>query len=68
MKAILEFNLPEEREEFETANNGGKYLGALGDLANELRTRRKHWPEQATTWDDVHELFWSIIKEADISI
>jgi hypothetical protein len=36
-KAILEFNLPEEKEEFESAKNGGCYKLALWDLDQYLR-------------------------------
>jgi hypothetical protein len=37
MKAILEFNLPEDREDFETANNASKYISTLSDIKNMIR-------------------------------
>lgn len=42
MKAKLEFKLPEERFEFEAAMNGSKWLGAMYDLDQELRSIIKY--------------------------
>ena len=41
MKAILEFDLPEEEPEFETAVNGWKWKMVLTRLDNELRKKLK---------------------------
>jgi len=41
-KIIMEFNLPEERNEFGLANNGGSAHFVLEELANQLRTVCKH--------------------------
>lgn len=37
MKAILEYSLPEEENEFETARNGIKYYGILCGVDEKLR-------------------------------
>lgn len=43
MKAILEFNLPEDQSEFELASKAGKMHSALWDIAQEVfRPARKH--------------------------
>ena len=43
MKATLSFNLPEERDEFETAVNAGKYKAALWEISQRVfRPARKH--------------------------
>lgn len=43
MKATLSFNLPEERDEFETAVNAGKYRSALWEVMQRIfRPARKH--------------------------
>jgi hypothetical protein len=43
MKATLSFNLPEERDEFETAVNAGKYKAALWEVSQYVfRPARKH--------------------------
>jgi len=42
MKAILEFNLPEEKEDFDFANNGINYYSALCEFDNWLRSEYKY--------------------------
>ena len=42
MKAILEFNLDEERHQFEDAVNGWKWKCVIIELDNELRARTKY--------------------------
>ena len=42
MKAVLEFNLPEEKWEFQRASNASEAWCALHDLDAELRNMLKH--------------------------
>ena len=42
MKAILEFNLPEDKENFEFATNGINYYSALTEFDNWLRSEYKY--------------------------
>ena len=42
MKAILEFNLPEDQFDFDTAVSAQKYYGILFDLDQKLRGEIKH--------------------------
>ena len=42
MKAILEFNLPEEKQEHNYAVNALEAFGALSDIQQELRRIRKY--------------------------
>ena len=42
MKAILEFNLPEEKEDFDFATNGINYYSALVEFDNWLRSEYKY--------------------------
>lgn len=43
MKAILEFSLPEEQNEFDLANKASKMYSALFDIRNQVfRPARKH--------------------------
>jgi hypothetical protein len=42
VKAILEFNLPEENSEFLMAQRGGDYFSYLWDLDQQLRSWLKH--------------------------
>jgi hypothetical protein len=42
MKAILEFNLPEDKEDFDFANNGINYYSVLTEFDNWLRSEYKY--------------------------
>jgi len=42
MKATLEFDLPEEREEFDMASHAADYYSALCDIDNHLRSIVKY--------------------------
>jgi hypothetical protein len=42
MKAILRFDLPEERDEHRLALNGGKYFAALWEFHQKLRSIEKY--------------------------
>ena len=67
MKAILEFNLPEESQSFETANKAPKLYCALYGISQYLRKLRKY---QNKTKIDIKELtdeFYSILKENEIN-
>ena len=41
MKATLEFNLPEESQEFRTAINGWKFKSVLNEINEDLRSKIK---------------------------
>jgi hypothetical protein len=55
MKAKLEFDLPEEREEFETAVKAGKVESALLEFANWLRAEYKYGPNKYPNFDGVEQ-------------
>ena len=46
MKAILEFNLPEDNVEYELANNAYKMHLALCEMDNWLRAQYKYMPDE----------------------
>ena len=60
MKAILEFNLDEERHQFEDAVDGWKWKCIVSELDNELRTRTKHASD-----DTPDEVVDALIKMRD---
>ena len=45
MKAILEFNLPEDNIEYELVNNAGKMYSVLWDMDQWLRSNTKYAPD-----------------------
>lgn len=51
MKATLEFNLPEEKHEFESAVKGGAAISVLWEFDQILRTRVKYegWEDPRLT-------------------
>lgn len=80
MKAILEFNLPEEKEEFETAVKAAKIKHALYEVSQEIfRPARKHGyadvrmagkltPEVVEVIGILESMFYEILTETDVDI
>lgn len=58
MKVSLEFNLPEEREEYELAYNGVHYACVVEELDRHLRNKLKHeelTAEQNTIYQEIRD-------------
>lgn len=53
MKANLEYNLPDDSDEFETAINAEKWKHTVWQLDNWLRAQTKHAPD--TVSNDTYE-------------
>lgn len=68
MKAILEFQLPEDTEEYEWAYNGGKYLTALRQIAEILRNSAKYREDDSTTYSEVRDQVMTIINREGIDL
>ena len=45
MKATLEFNLPEDQNEYQMANDASNMFNALWDMSQWLRKQTKHIPD-----------------------
>jgi hypothetical protein len=65
MEAILKFNLPEERPEFELAVDASKWYSVCWDMDQYLRSQTKHAPDDmpdevykalSETRDKLHKL------------
>lgn len=64
----IQFNLPEEREEFRAAVKASKYKAALCELDQELRQVVKYGSEEdnrTMTPDKVRARLWEILAEND---
>jgi hypothetical protein len=58
MKAILEFNLPDDQEDFELATSAIKFWHVLWELDQELRSKTKYAPDDMS--DDDYDAYQSI--------
>ena len=72
-KAILEFNLSEENGGFTNAVNGVKYLLALCEVDNYLRSELKHNGESYTDGEykvieDLRGKLYEIMRENGVSL
>jgi hypothetical protein len=65
MKATLEFNLPDEQSEFESAVNGHLYKHVVWDIDNYLRSKLKYsdlTDTEYTIYDDIRTVLWEFIN------
>jgi hypothetical protein len=71
MKAKLIFNLPEDQYEFKHACNGTKYISALEDIANMIRSKLKYGnlnEAEDAAYSKLSEEFYDIIKANGIEL
>ena len=66
MKATLEFNLPEDRDDFNYANNGFNYYMALVEMDQWLRSEYKYNDKEELY--EVREKLREIILENNVKI
>ena len=66
MKATLEFNLPEEKDEYDFANNGVNYYITLVEFDHWLRSEYKYNGNEAMF--EVREKLNEFINENNIKI
>ena len=55
MKAILEFNLPDDQIDFQDANNGQKFRLMLWEFDQYLRSQTKYAPDSMS--DDTYKAY-----------
>lgn len=66
MKAILEFNLPEEQQEHQDALQGSLWKWAVDDITSHLRNESKHVDhsvEEYQILDAIRERVAEILRE-----
>jgi len=71
MKATLQFDLPEETEDFDIATNGWKYRSVLCDIDNFLRSKLKYEdlsPGEDEAYEKTRTELWNLINEHNIDI
>ena len=73
MKAIIEFELPEDQEEYEKANNANKMYMALWDIRQLFRSKLKYNSdglndEQLEQWEAMRGEFFDILDNNDLKL
>ena len=73
MKAIIEFELPEDYEEYEMANNASKMYMALWDIRQLFRSTLKYNSdglndEQLEQWEAMRGDFFDILENNDLKL
>jgi hypothetical protein len=66
MKAILEFNLPEDQREFEIANQSKDMLCIIGNLEDALRSYIKYGHEFETPEEALEAIRARLYEEINI--
>jgi hypothetical protein len=72
MKAILEFSLPEDQPEFNTALQGGDWKHVCWEMEQYLRKKVKYdnslSEEQHEVYEDMREEFNRIMNESNLDL
>jgi len=73
MKAILEFNLPEDDQEFELATKGLGFWNVLWELDQSLRSKTKYAPDDLPqdkydAYQEIRDELRELMSENNISL
>jgi len=73
MKAILEFDLPDDQSDFESAVNGYKWQLAVWDMNHYLRSVTKYAPDETSAevveaLDKARDELFDILKNYNLEI
>lgn len=68
MKAIIEFTLPEEREEHRLALDGGAWMCAVHDLDELLRTTIKYTDIRTVEIEAVRKKLYEILAARSLNL
>jgi hypothetical protein len=73
MKAILEFNLPDDQQDFQLASNAMKFWSVLYELDKDLRAKTKYasddLPEDKyDAYQEVRDMLHELMRNENISL
>lgn len=74
MKAILEFNLPEDNQEFSLATKGSNWWNVCWDMDQWLRAKYKYMPDEEFSKDkydayvEAREKLFELMSENGVSL
>lgn len=72
MKAILEFNLPDDQQEYELANSGLAFWHVLWQLDQELRANTKYAPDdmpqdKVDAYQEIRDKLYELMSENNVN-
>ena len=71
MKAIIEFNLPDDQAEYDLCNKAQDMSNAINDVRKYLRSKVKYETQDKKKWegyDEVYQQFFEIINNYNINL
>ena len=73
MKAILEFNLPDDQQEYELANNALNFWRVLYELDQDLRTKTKYAADDLPqdkydAYQEVRDNLHELMRDSNVSL
>ena len=73
MKAIIEFEFPDDQEQYQMANDASKMYLALWDIKQLLRSKLKYNPdglndEQLEQWEAMRGEFFDILDNNNLKL
>ena len=73
MKAILEFELPEDQQEYEMTVDATKMYSALWDIKQLIRSKLKYNSDSLTDielrqWEIIQDEFYCILNDQNIQL
>jgi hypothetical protein len=72
MKAILEFNLPEDQQDFDLATKGMEFWSVLWELDQDLRSKTKYASDDLPkdkydAYEEIRDMIRELMSENNIS-
>jgi len=73
MKAILEFNLPEDDQDYNLANNALNFWRVLYELDQELRAKTKYAPDDLPqdkydAYQEIRDKLHELMRESHVDL
>jgi hypothetical protein len=73
MKAILEFNLPDDQQDYDLANNGLSFWRVLYELDQELRAKTKYAADDLPqnkydAYQEIRDMLHELMTDNNVSL
>jgi hypothetical protein len=73
MKAILEFNLPDDQQEYDIANNGLNFWRVLYELDQDLRAKTKYASDDLPqdkydAYQEIRDKLHELMRESHVDL